>query len=192
MHMELGDQAHGNETHFPVFARINYPDNKRLSHPIAARINRLFGTRWPEDTPIDVVAAFLGNPMTSVETIRADLDEFLDSYEKQATSHVSDLKANSDKRIAESDAISAVAHLAVLRDPNYQTVFERISAYPNPMMRIAGLKGAAELGMRQQIEHLMEQETDSDVLQVCKSILEKWDSSPQPNTLDSLLDEGDL
>jgi len=191
--------AHGHSSDqsqmFPVFARINYPSNKRMSHPCASRINRLFGTHYPEDMPFDIVAAFLGNPMTSDDAVRKELDYFLQEYEKTVNANVDDLKQSSTKRMLESDAISAVAHLAVLRHGDYESVVNKIQKYPNPMMRIAGLKGAAELGLKHLVERAVNEEKDTDVLQVAKSILENWDYKPHANTgnqQDTKTDDDDL
>jgi hypothetical protein len=145
LHMELEEGKS-----IPVFARINYPNNQKLSRPCTARYNRIFGTDYPDDMPIDVICAFFGNQMKGYQSLRKEIGELLD---KQVTI-----------------APFYIAHLAAMNDPNFDKIFETYSSHKDPMMRIACLKGAAELNMKSKIEELAKQETHVAVLEVLERI----------------------
>jgi hypothetical protein len=138
----------------PCFARINYPKNERLSKPCTLRMNKLFGTDYPEDVPIDVCAALLGNAMKGFLSIREEIK------------HQS------------SDSMSAVniAHLAILNDPEFPKIFDKFYTHPDSLMRLACLKGAAELGMRDKIDMMIQHETTPEIISMIETILERWNS----------------
>src|SRR5690606_31375981 len=127
--VELGGTHSDRKTlGLPVFARINYPTTKLLSKPCATRMNNIFSTDYPEDIPVDVIAAMLGNVMRSFVSLRRELGE------KEAND--------------ESVPAFAIAHLAILRDPEFDKIFKRFYQHPDHTVRIACLKGAAELGLK--------------------------------------------
>lgn len=138
----------------PVFARINYPTTKLLSKPCATRMNNIFSTDYPEDMPVDVIAAMLGNAMRSFLALRRELSE------KEAKD--------------ESIPAFAIAHLAILRDPEFDKIFRRFYTHEDHTVRIACLKGAAELGLRHLVEEMHKVEKHPEIQEMIVKVISEW------------------
>lgn len=157
LRVELGDGGMSDKDMvLPVFARINYPSNTRMSKPIPQRVNRIFMTDYPDDMPVDVIAALFGNAMRSYRSTYRDFEEILQSS--------GDIEA------------ALIAHLAILRYPEFDKVFDRFYRHDDPIVRLACLKGASELGMKERVLEMKELETKDDISQMVDSILERWDA----------------
>eukprot|EP01080_Neovahlkampfia_damariscottae_P000222 gene222-4468_t len=138
LHMEL----EGGKL-IPCFAKINYPDNDRMSRPCTARYNRIFGSDYPENMPIDVICAFFGNQMKGYQSLRREIKETEENTENNIQPYY-------------------IAQLAALNDPDFKKVFERFYQHKDPLVRIACLKGAAEFNMKDKIEKMEKIETNLD------------------------------
>lgn len=140
---------HGRQ--IPCFARINYPDNERMSYPCAKRMNKVFGTNYPENMPVDVIAALIGNAMRGFTSIREEIKQSNDKY-----------------------APYQIAYLAILKDPDFGNIFERFYQNSNTLMRIACLKGAAELGLKEKVDKMVQVEEDPEVLSLLEKVIQKF------------------
>jgi hypothetical protein len=140
----------------PVFVTINYPTNVRMSKPIPQRMNRVFSTDFPEDLPVDVVCSLIGSTMKGYNYFR-------------------------DELLASEDNIrpNMIVYLAILRYPNFDKIFNKFFRHPDYLVRIACVKGAAELGYRDLIDKIEKVEKKSDVVSIILTIIDNWDYKNQ-------------
>lgn len=154
--MELGDGGRGaSDTMLPVFARIQYPSNKRMSKPGPERMNRLYNTCYPEDMPVDVIAACFGNSMR-------DYNYFLKEIQYLQQNAITDIP------------IQLLAYLAILKYPKWEEeIFNIYSTHREPMVRMACVKGAGELGLKERLQEMRKVEKKSDIQTAIDKTLEK-------------------
>nr|CAG4717668.1 unnamed protein product [Naegleria fowleri] len=159
LHVDFSSNS--SDVMIPIFARIMYPSNQRLSKPCPERMNKVFGTNFPADLPVDVCLALFGQKNSSAESILAELLEQVKQDEDM-------IKAGLMENIPENvfNPSIPIAHLAILRYSNWKTeIFERFKNHLIPSVRIACVKGCLELNMLEELREFRAQETHNEVLQ---------------------------
>ncbi|KAG2388171.1 hypothetical protein C9374_001021 [Naegleria lovaniensis] len=145
----------------PIFARVMYPSNQRLSKPCPERMNKVLGSNFPADMPIDVCLALFGQKNSNAETIASELLEQVKSDEEM-------VKAGMMENIPENmfNPSIPIAHLAILRYGKWKTeIFDRFKRHSIPSVRIACVKGCLELNMLEELKAFRSSETHHEVLQ---------------------------
>eukprot|EP00667_Euglena_gracilis_P011591 EG_transcript_11845 len=153
--------------HVPLFATVNYPANQRMcgGAALVRRWNALFGSEHALDTPVDVLAACIGNLMAGPASLLANVEQFTKALGSGTLSP-------RERNECASSIAMLIAHLAVLRAPTWKTdILERFCFSDVPAIRIACAKGAVELGLRAELQSVARQEPDPRVRQIMDFLL---------------------
>ena len=154
--------------HVPLFATVNYPKNQRMcgGAGLVKRFNRLFGTSHALDTPVDVLAACVGNVVKGPAALREDLEHLV-----AALPAVSRLER--ERRECANSISMLVAHLAVLRDAGWrEDILGRFKYSHLTAVRVACAKGCIELGLHAELRDMAAKEEDPGVKRVMQFLLE--------------------
>lgn len=151
----MAQESDQNEVMTPVFARINYPSIPRLSGPVPQRYNKLFGSNFPQDVPVDIIAAFLGNKMLGYQPTEEELN---------------DIEATQGK-----DAVSPmlIAHMSMLRYPGFEDLFLRYYTMDDEEIRVACVKGALEMQQEHLIDAMLAVEKDDEIRSLAETAKER-------------------
>ena len=117
-------------------------------------------TNFPSDTPVDVIGALFGN---TIKDSKGIYKEFKEMVEKDTEGDVPAL---------------AIAHLGVLRYERFeQDIFDQYYRHPDHFVRLACVKGATEMGLRDRIAEMLKQEKNNEVRDVIEKVLGNWDTA---------------
>ncbi|KAL9645558.1 hypothetical protein ABK040_000621 [Willaertia magna] len=145
----------------PVFARIYYPNNQRLSKPCIDRMNKVFNTCFPSNIPVDVCLALFGQKNINSEEIAKEMMKMVNEDEELIKSGALD---SEDGQGLFNPAIP-IAHLAVLGYDKWPTeIFEKFRNHKLPIVRIACVKGCLEFLMKTELEEMKKIETNQEVI----------------------------
>eukprot|EP00906_Rhabdomonas_costata_P028164 RCo039950 len=151
----------------PIFLKVNYPENKRMcgGAQMVQRFNRLFGCDHALDTPVDVLAATIGNVVRGTSSLRDDLEDFAEAIEKGSA-------PEADRKQYHSALAMLITHLAVLRDPRWkEDVLHRFWKSEPRDLRIACAKGAFEMGLTDSLNEMLRTERDTHMIQLLTHLL---------------------
>jgi len=154
----------------PVFARIYYPSNQRLSKPCTERMNKVFDSNFPADLPVDVCLALFGQKNHNAESIAKELFDIIAKDEELIKNGVID----KDDHNNIFNPCIPIAHLAVLRYDKWPTeIFEKFRNHPLPIVRMSIVKGCIEFFMLDQLKALEKTEKHEEVLQFIKEAISR-------------------
>ncbi|EFC47364.1 predicted protein [Naegleria gruberi] len=160
LHVDFGSNSA--DRLIPIFARIHYPTNQRLSKPCTDRMNKVFDCHFPSDMPIDVCLALFGQKNTNAESIAAELMRIVKEDEELIKSGALDQE---DLNSLFNPSIP-IAHLSVLQYDKWPSeIFEKFKNHPLPIVRIACVKGCVEFLMLEKLKEMQQVEQHHEVLQ---------------------------
>jgi hypothetical protein len=164
----------------PLFVTVNFPENSRLcgGKALIERFNKVMGTSFPDETPVDVIAALLmENQLKGVPQLVEEL-EFL----KKASEKVPDVERVirlSQDMIGTSRILGQLAYtivyLAIMDQPDWiENVFDRFRRHDSEMIRVACAKGAHILCR----DDLVFQMIDDEPIGRCRELIKLSVSMP--------------
>jgi hypothetical protein len=132
----------------PLFAHINYASNQRMcgGAALVQRFNRTLGTSYPDDMPVDILGAF-AKEMTikSVAEVRAEV-----AFLEQAVAKTPDIERTfrtapqfSGHSKIQTQLAFALVNLALMSDPEIETVLGRFERHESETVRVGCAKAAS-------------------------------------------------
>ena len=148
----------------PLFCTINYPQNARMcgGKALVERFNKVMGTTYPLDMPVDVLAAFAREQTVKGTTELLAEMEFLDAASKKSPDVERVVRISADQmsgnRIVGQLAYTIVYLSIVGYDDFIEKIFHRFEEHPADIIRVACAKGAHVFQRSDLIDKLISRE----------------------------------
>jgi hypothetical protein len=162
----------------PIFASLNFPRNGRLcgGESLVARYNKVMGTSYPLQTPVDLLAALAAEAtQKSAVELMQELT-FLQRASEKAPDAERVVRVSPDmlssNRIIGQLAFT-VLYLALVGYERFvDDVFNKYSAHASDIVRVACAKGAQLVGRPELVQQLADHEPEGRVRQLMLAALD--------------------
>lgn len=182
----------------PVFARVVWPDNRRLSGGghVSARCNRLFGTEFAADMPVDAVAALLScggwgrdvPQVMGVRTMRSQMEQICSAQSSLQLQYPGTVDVPNPE-YSDADRLAMhIQYLAYMNDPDTRAVVERFMRTPNASVRLGCAKAALFAGERDLFRDIVSSEPASRMRRLMTTLVRKRKSRDLTDKEPRLLD----
>lgn len=172
----------------PLFCTVNYPVNARMcgGKALVERFNKVMGTTYPLDMPVDVLATFAREQTVKGVTELLSEMEFLDAASKKVPDVERVIRLSPDmmsgNRIVGQLAYTIVYLSITGYDDFIEKIFHRFENHPADIIRVACAKGAHVFQRGDLIDKLVAREEVGSrvrlMLERCKVGIVEGDDAP--------------